>query len=141
MTQLSLDLKRQTAVSRIPVYNSQDSESLYDFGGYGIKIVRERAYSEDRVQVSTPDSLLPVLERLYKGCEKEHFHSLILDARNNLDAIDLVSVGSLNASLVHPREVYRLPIIMSAASIILLFPQFPFPQTIHSNGGTINSSP
>lgn len=36
-----------------------------------------------------------------------------------MEGIDLVSVGSLNASLVHPREVYRLPLILAAASIIV----------------------
>lgn len=49
---------------------------------------------------------------------KEHFVLLCLDARNNL-IVDDVSVGVLNASLVHPREVFRKAISVGAAKVIV----------------------
>ena len=105
-------------VQGVPVYNSREYRSLEDYGGLGIKVVRERPDLGDRVMISRPSDLEPLLEALYQGKEKEYFFSLILDARNRVDSVDLVSIGSLNASLVHPREVYRLPLILSAGSII-----------------------
>ena len=51
--------------------------------------------------------------------KKEHFLVLCLDARNNLIKISNISVGSLNASIVHPREVFKEAIDSRAASVIL----------------------
>ncbi len=50
---------------------------------------------------------------------KEHFMALFLNARNQVIAREEVSVGSLNGSLVHPREVFAPAIGSSAASVIL----------------------
>ena len=50
----------------------------------------------------------------------EEFHVLLLNARHEVLRRCLVSRGSLNASIVHPREVFRPAIVGSAASIVLL---------------------
>ena len=50
---------------------------------------------------------------------KEHFWVLGLNSRNIVIYIELVSLGTLNASLVHPREVFRFAIQKSVCSIIL----------------------
>ena len=49
---------------------------------------------------------------------KEMFLTLHLDGKNRIICIDLVSVGSLNQSIVHPREVFKTALISSAAAII-----------------------
>ena len=53
------------------------------------------------------------------GKEKEMFFALLLDSKNRLLREEVVSVGTLTASLVHPREVFRPAIRESAASIIV----------------------
>lgn len=50
----------------------------------------------------------------------EEFHVLLLNARHEVMRRVMVSRGSLNASIVHPREVFRPAIIASAASVILV---------------------
>ena len=50
----------------------------------------------------------------------EEFHVLLLNARHECMRRVLISRGSLNASIVHPREVFRPAIVGSAASIVLL---------------------
>ena len=50
---------------------------------------------------------------------KEHFWVLGLNTRNNVQYIELVSLGTLTASLVHPREVFRFAIIKAVSGIIL----------------------
>jgi len=50
---------------------------------------------------------------------KEHFWVIGLSTRNAIQYIDLVSLGTLNASLVHPREVFRFSILKAVSSIIL----------------------
>jgi len=55
--------------------------------------------------------------RYYK---KEHFKILLLNTKNEIISSNLVSVGSLNSSLVHPREVFVNAIKKSASCIILV---------------------
>jgi len=51
---------------------------------------------------------------------KEHFYALFLDTKNRIIGEELVSVGTLNASVIHPREVFCSAIKCSANSIILV---------------------
>lgn len=69
--------------------------------------------------VRTPQDLLPLVQH-YASERKEHFLTVHLNTRHLPIGIELVSIGSLNASIVHPREVFRPAILASAASIILV---------------------
>ncbi|MFR6141821.1 MAG: JAB domain-containing protein [Finegoldia sp.] len=51
--------------------------------------------------------------------EKERLISILLDSKNKIIGIDLVSVGTLNSSLVHPREVFRKAIAAGSNAIII----------------------
>lgn len=51
--------------------------------------------------------------------DKEHFIALYLNARNTVIGEEAISVGSLNANIVHPREVFRPAITRAAAAIVL----------------------
>src|SRR5947208_2130407 len=50
---------------------------------------------------------------------KEHFYVMHLDMRSQLKMVELVSLGTLTCSLVHPRETFRRAIIQGSASIIV----------------------
>ena len=51
---------------------------------------------------------------------KEHFYALFLDTKNRFIGEELVSVGTLNASVIHPREVFSSAIKASASSIVIV---------------------
>jgi DNA repair protein RadC len=51
---------------------------------------------------------------------KEFFYALLLDTKNKIIGEELISVGTLNSSLIHPREVFNPAIKASANSIILV---------------------
>jgi DNA repair protein RadC len=51
--------------------------------------------------------------------EKEHFYVMHLDTRSRINLVELVSLGTLTASLVHPRETFRRAVIQGSASIIV----------------------
>jgi len=54
-------------------------------------------------------------------CEsKEHFMALHLDGKNRILCYELISLGSLNQSIVHPREVFKSALLSSAAALILI---------------------
>lgn len=51
---------------------------------------------------------------------KEMFITAHLNGKNSIIAIDLVSVGSLNQSIVHPRSVFQTALLTNAAAILLV---------------------
>jgi len=74
--------------------------------------------------VSNPQTVQGVLSKVLNSENevdrmKEHFWVIGLSTRNAIQYIDLVSLGTLNASLVHPREVFRFSILKAVSSIIL----------------------
>lgn len=68
--------------------------------------------------IACPTDILPHLTQI-KDQPKENFVVLYLNARNQLMHQEVISVGSLSASIVHPREVFRPGIERGAASIVL----------------------
>lgn len=68
--------------------------------------------------VTCPAEIVPMLAEI-KDQRKEHFISLYLNARNQVMHRETISIGSLSASIVHPREVFQVAVHHSAASMIL----------------------
>jgi len=54
-----------------------------------------------------------------RAANREHFVGFYLNSRNQVLRREVISIGSLNASIVHPREVFQPAIAVSAASLIL----------------------
>ncbi|KXG77066.1 RadC family protein [Thermotalea metallivorans] len=70
--------------------------------------------------VKSPRDVANIFMEEMRYYKKEHFVTILLNTKNEIISSENVSVGSLNASLVHPREVFVNAIKKSAASMILL---------------------
>lgn len=83
---------------------------------------RLEGYSEagDKPVVKTPDDVAGVVKGRLKNKKKEHFLALLLNTRGQLIRTAEISVGSLDTSVVHPREVFKEAISASAASVIFV---------------------
>jgi len=73
-----------------------------------------------RPVLSSPEQVFARYGPLMEELKKEVFRVALLDAQNGLLRDVVISEGTLSASLVHPREVFKPAILESAASIILL---------------------
>jgi DNA repair protein RadC len=73
-----------------------------------------------RQVVKNPIEVVSVVRGKLKGKKKEHFLVVLLDTRNQVIKVSEVSVGSLDTSVVHPREVFKEAISASAASVIFV---------------------
>lgn len=74
--------------------------------------------AERGVAVRGPDDLTALLRAVFPP-DREAFVVVFLNARHETTGYNVVSVGSLNASIVHPREVFKVAILANAASVIL----------------------
>lgn len=72
----------------------------------------------DKPTVRTPEDVARYLMEDLRYLSKEHFVCLFLNTKNHIVAKETLSMGSLNASLVHPREVFRAAIKQGSASLI-----------------------
>jgi DNA repair protein RadC len=68
--------------------------------------------------IRKPEDVYKLLSSELSHFQKEHFVCLLLNIKNSVIAKELVSIGTLTASIVHPREVFRPAIKRSCASII-----------------------
>ena len=80
--------------------------------------------SEDKKEIIKPEDIYRILRDCLKSedkvdRDKEHFWVFHLDCRNKIKLIELVSLGTLNASIVHPREVYTRAVGERSAQIIV----------------------
>jgi DNA repair protein RadC len=73
-----------------------------------------------RLTLSGPEEVYAAFAPLMEDLKREVFRIALLDAQNGLLRDRIVSEGTLSASLVHPREVFKPAILESAASVILL---------------------
>jgi len=83
-----------------------------------LELGRRRYCQEGRkLKISSPSDVLPLVSHL-SGKKQEHFLCITLNGANELIETRTISMGLLNHSLVHPREVYADAITDRAASII-----------------------
>ncbi len=76
--------------------------------------------ADEKIKVNSPNTILNLLMEEMRHLKKEHFKTIILDTKNQVISIENISVGNLNQSIVHPREVFNLAIKKSANSVILV---------------------
>jgi DNA repair protein RadC len=70
--------------------------------------------------VKSPEDIVRIVKKEFKGKKKEHFMVASLNTRNHLIATKIISIGSLDTSVVHPREVFLEAVSNSAASVIFI---------------------
>ncbi len=78
------------------------------------------AIPEARATISNPADAVHLVMEEMRFLDREHFRCLLLNTKNQVLAIETVSVGSLNSSIVHPREVFKNPLKRSAAALVLV---------------------
>lgn len=69
--------------------------------------------------VRRPEDAATVLMEDMRYLDREHFKIVLLDTRNRILGMEVVSIGSLNSSVVHPREIFKVCVKRSAAAVIL----------------------
>ena len=86
-----------------------------------IELARRMALASNgqRPVVDSVESAAALLRPHLLDKQKEHFVALLLDNRHHLIRISPIAVGSLSATLVHPRELFKEAIAASAAAVIV----------------------
>lgn len=87
-----------------------------------IKLVKESSMLYKQRRVRSPQDSYELFRDYLGEVDREHFVVACLDTKNQPTNISTAHIGSLNASIVHPREVLKTAILSNAASIICCHP-------------------
>jgi DNA repair protein RadC len=133
---IALTLKESTATELLAKFPSArelseaTTEELIKVKGLGQSKARQilagielgkRLYATpptELVYIRCPQDVFDLLKDM-QLLDREHFKCINLSTKNCILEIDTVSIGSLNSSPVHPRELFKMPIKRSAAAIII----------------------
>ncbi|MFV9567262.1 MULTISPECIES: RadC family protein [Thermoanaerobacter] len=74
----------------------------------------------DSFTITSPEDVISLMMDEMRYLTKEYFKVIMLNVKNKVIAIETISIGSLNTSIVHPREVFKAAIERSCSSIILV---------------------
>ena len=83
---------------------------------------------DKKEKVTSPDKIYNIFKAILEkekeenniDFDKEHVWTIGLKSNNTIKYIELVSLGNLNSSIVHPREIYRFAIMQAVSSLILV---------------------
>ncbi len=79
-----------------------------------------RIMPEDMPQVRSPEDVANLVMEEMRHLDREHFVALLINVKRQVIAREIISIGTLNSSQVHPRELFKPAIRRSADSIILV---------------------
>lgn len=120
LSQKILTVIKKKGISRITLDNLLDIKGLGKAKASQVISVIElanRFTSEQTAEVLSPEDILNMCSD-FKSSRKEHFVVFYIDTQNRLIERSIISIGILNSSLVHPREVFEPALKLSAASVI-----------------------
>lgn len=75
--------------------------------------------SEEQVSIRRPLDVSNLIMPMLRYEDREHFLALLVNTKNQIIRIETISIGTLNSSLVHPRELFKPAIKYSAAAVII----------------------
>ena len=83
-----------------------------------IKMVKESSFLYQTRQILSPRDAYEMIKEQLEGLDREQFIIACLNTKNEPTNITVVSVGTLNKAIIHPREVFKTAILSNAASIM-----------------------
>ena len=86
---------------------------------FKLQLVREGSDLYETKQISCSSDAAKIVYGNLKDKDRECIVALLLDVKNKVIGTNLVSMGSLTASVGHPREIFKAAILANAACIIL----------------------
>lgn len=79
-----------------------------------------KAPAEKKPYIKSPEDAAALLMEEMRFLDREHFKVLLLNTKNQVITLEIVSIGTLNSSAVHPRELFKSAIRKSAAAVVLV---------------------
>ena len=83
-----------------------------------VQMIREKSLYYDFKAIKSPYDAYKIFSNFIGNADRELFAVACLNTKNEVANLSVVHMGSLNASIVHPREVFKTAILSNSASIV-----------------------
>ena len=83
-----------------------------------LKLVKESSVLYETRKISNPYDAYKLAKNFLVDSDREKFVVVCLDTKNQPVSIEVVSIGTINSAMVHPREVFKVAILTNASKII-----------------------
>ena len=84
-----------------------------------VKLIREKSFLFKERVVNSPNQAYELIKDLLEDKDREVLMACFLDTKNQPIATNIVSIGSLNSSIIHPREIFKVAILCNSDNFIL----------------------
>lgn len=91
-------------------------KAVFELGKRNVLTLKEN----EKIKISSAEDVFQIFGKRLAEKKKEHLFALLLDSRNRLIRAAEISVGNLDANIVHPREIFKEAIMASSNSIIIV---------------------
>ena len=85
-----------------------------------VRMVRERELPYAMEEIDGPEKVAAFIRKFLAGADREYLLVLSMDNIGKLAAIEVVSIGTVNAALAEPREIFKHAILANAAGIAMV---------------------
>lgn len=85
-----------------------------------ITMVKERELPYAMEELNEPEKVAAFAGKILEGADREHLLVLSMDNAGKLTAIEVVSIGTVNATLAEPREIFKHSILANAVGIVMV---------------------
>lgn len=92
---------------------------MYRIPRYKVTLVKEGYISSNEKKINNHYVAINVIREHIGNADRENFIAVLVNTKNVICGINTVSIGTLNSSLVHPREVFKPAVTSNAAAVIL----------------------
>ena len=98
----------------------------YFIPAYSIRLMRDGSVKSETKLADSPERVAAIVRAYWGGeLDREHLVCLMLNARSQCVGLHTASIGTLQASLVHPREIFRAAIMAGTCAAIVLVHNHP----------------
>ena len=84
-----------------------------------LKVCKEKSITYSNIQINHPTKAVHIIKEFISCTDREIFGVLMLNSVKEVNAIEIVSIGTLNTTIVSPREIFKGAILSNADSIII----------------------
>ena len=102
----------------VSIVNGTDVTNPLFIPRYTLQLVPGHARPDPPILIRDSTGAATILRPLFHGLDREQFLVACLDAKHAIIGVNVVSIGSLSFSIVHPREVFKPAILLNSAAII-----------------------
>ncbi|MDD7305181.1 MAG: DNA repair protein RadC [Peptoniphilaceae bacterium] len=109
----TISVEELSKIEGIKTAKSATIVAALNFG----KRVNQKIINKKHDRITCADDIYELMKNYFVDSTKEHFYSIMLNTKNDIIAIEHISTGDLNTSIVNPREVFTPAVKRSAKSV------------------------